>query len=227
MLGWGQRRKRLPSSGLLGLLYLFMPREGDGRGAENHLTQLEGQTEKGQQVQLLWHPTSRGREDPSSLLEKSLLPIPWPPAVALQGLATHPCIPELLPHAAVTSHQETSACCLPATASTPQPAWAMPSVWAATWSSTENPQSLSSPAVTPWYFPGRGNSRTTEVSVSPQGWAAEIDVLGLSQCAVLHSQFFLPNAGISNRVGKSVTSTDLALLTAANMGNHLSISNSH
>lgn len=32
MLGWGQRGKRLPSPGPMGLLYVFMPGEGEGRG---------------------------------------------------------------------------------------------------------------------------------------------------------------------------------------------------
>lgn len=82
------------------------------------------------------------------------------------------------------------------------------------------------PAVTPWNFPGRASCRATVVSLSPQEWAAEINVLGLSLCVALHSLLFLqmPSFG---EVCKSVSSTDLALITAANMGNHISISNSH
>jgi len=88
MLGWGQRVNSLPSPGLIGLLYLFMPGDGSRKSV------------------------------PHPLLEEPLLLILWPPAVPLWGLATQPCIPELL------SWQETSPCCPPATVSTPQPAWA-------------------------------------------------------------------------------------------------------
>lgn len=118
--------------------------------------------------------------------------IPWPPTLPRQDLAAQPCIPEPLSHTAVTPHQETSPCSPPAIVSTPQPARAMPSVWTAIRTSpTENPLVTfpPKPAATLWNFPGRRSCRATVFSLSPQEWAAEMKVLGLShvQCCTVSS----------------------------------------
>lgn len=71
------------------------------------------------------------------------------------------------------------------------------------------------PAVS-WYLPGRGSCRAAAVSASPQEWAAVIKVLGSSQQRTV-SSFSKSQRFLTDRVCKSVSSTDLALGTAATL----------
>lgn len=175
MLLW-QRAKRLPFPGLMGCLYSFIPGEVGGRGVESCLVQ----TKKGQQVQLLWAPTSKGREDPSSTPGKASLPV-HPPVLCCSNF-----------------YQETSLCCLPATASTPH--WAMPSVstdiWAYPMENLQWPSSHTSRD--PVVLPGKRQLQNCCDFCVTTGIGCR-NVFVLSQCVALHSQFLLRNAEISIR----------------------------
>lgn len=73
---------------------------------------------------------------------------------------------------------------------------------------------------TMWYFPGRGSCRDAVVFVSLQGWAVELNILGLYPCVALHINSSSKRTRLlTDGVFKSASSTELALVASENIGN--------